>query len=111
MWVERAHGGGGAYLAVAKILGFHRNQVARAVAWQATTIAAVGVAVGVPTGVVVGRVAFTVLADAVSVPTVVVLSMVVLMAASAAILVANIAALAPSGVAARTRPAAVLRAE
>ena len=38
-----------------KVLGFVNGQVVSAVAWQATTLAVIGIAVGVPLGVVIGR--------------------------------------------------------
>ena len=38
-----------------KVLGFVNRQVASAVAWQATTVALIGIIIGVPLGVVVGR--------------------------------------------------------
>ena len=38
-----------------KTLGFVRRQVAFAVSWQTTTVAIVGIVVGVPVGIVLGR--------------------------------------------------------
>ena len=38
-----------------KVLGFVNRQVASAVAWQATTLALIGIVIGVPLGVVAGR--------------------------------------------------------
>lgn len=66
-----------------KVLGFVRRQAAFAVSWQTTTVAAVGL--------------------------VVVRGMVALAAATLA--VANLIATGPAIAAARTRPAALLRAE
>ena len=43
-------------LALLKALGFTRRQVSATVAWQATTVLAVGLVVGVPLGIVLGRV-------------------------------------------------------
>jgi putative ABC transport system permease protein len=98
-------------LAIVKCLGMRRGQVARAVGWQATTIALFGVAVGVPSGLILGRVAFAILTDSVTVPTQLVLTGAILAAAAGAVVVANLAAAGPAIVAARTRPAAVLNAE
>jgi ABC-type lipoprotein release transport system permease subunit len=42
-------------LAVLKTLGFVRSQVSAAVAWQATTVAVVALAVGMPLGFALGR--------------------------------------------------------
>lgn len=49
-------------LAILKTLGFVRGQVARTVAWQATTLMAVALIFGVPFDVVAGRGAWTLLA-------------------------------------------------
>ena len=38
-----------------KVIGFVRSQIAAAVCWQATTVAVVGLVIGVPLGVVAGR--------------------------------------------------------
>ena len=43
-------------LALLKTLGFERGQVRATLAWQATTLAIVGLAVGIPAGVFVGNV-------------------------------------------------------
>ena len=42
-------------LALLKTIGFVRRQLAAAVAWQATVAALVGIVVGIPLGIVVGR--------------------------------------------------------
>jgi ABC-type antimicrobial peptide transport system permease subunit len=39
-----------------KALGFVRRQVAAAVCWQASVVALVGIAIGVPAGIAAGRV-------------------------------------------------------
>ncbi len=51
-------------LALLKTLGFTRSQVQGVVAWEATTFAAVALLVGVPAGVVAGRWAWALFADA-----------------------------------------------
>jgi hypothetical protein len=99
-------------LAVLKTIGFTRPQVAAAVAWHATTVAAIGILVGLPLGLAVGRFSWNVFAgDLGVVPEVA--TPVVLTAAvvPAAILLANLIAVLPGWNAARTRPAIVLRAE
>src|SRR5205814_9707787 len=99
-------------LAVLKTLGFERVQVRATVAWQATTLAVIGLVVGIPLGVVVGKVIWGAVADnlgvsnAASVPVVV-----ALVSLPAAVLLANVIAALPAGAAARTLPAAVLRSE
>jgi hypothetical protein len=99
-------------LAVLKTLGFTRPQVIAAVASQATTIAAIGLIVGLPLGVGVGRFAWNVFADDLGVVpealTPIGLSALVV---PATIVLANLIAALPAQTAARTRPALVLRAE
>jgi hypothetical protein len=99
-------------LAILKTLGFDRGQVRAAVAWQATTLGVLGVVVGVPLGILVGRVAWKLVADDLGVTdriTVPVLALVV--AGLATIALVNIIAWFPARTAARTRPATVLRSE
>ena len=55
-------------LAILKTLGFTRRQVGASVAWQATTIAVVAVAVGLPIGVAAGRWAWNLVAEHLGVP-------------------------------------------
>jgi hypothetical protein len=99
-------------LAILKTLGFVRGQVRATVAWQATTLAAVALVVGVPLGIAAGRWAWTLFADGLGVVVVprvpgVAVGVVVV----AALVVANLVAAAPAHVAAHTRPARVLRSE
>ncbi|MGH9110703.1 MAG: FtsX-like permease family protein [Acidimicrobiales bacterium] len=99
-------------LAILKTLGFVRGQVAGTVAWQATTVVVVSLVVAVPLGVALGRWVWTLLADDMGVvarPQVPLLALAT--AAGAAVLLANAIALVPGQIAARTRPAAVLRSE
>jgi len=99
-------------LAVLKTLGFTRRQVGIAVAWQATTLAAVALLVGLPLGVAAGRWAWSLFAGQVGVidESVVPLAA-VLLAVPAAIILANLLAAIPGRFAARVRPALVLRSE
>ena len=99
-------------LAVLRTLGFARRQAAATVAWQATTFALVGLAVGLPLGLVAGRRSWTAVAEGIGIePTAVVpLSLVVGLAVGALVLL-NVVAAAPAWLAARVRPADVLRAE
>jgi hypothetical protein len=99
-------------LAVLKTLGFTRGQVIEAIAWQATTIAAVGLFVGLPLGVAVGRFAWHLFAtDLGVVPEAVTALGPTALIVPAAALLANLVAALPATAAARTQPAAVLRAE
>jgi ABC-type lipoprotein release transport system permease subunit len=95
-----------------KALGFSPRQLAAVVAWQSTVTAIVGVIVGVPLGIVIGRQLWTVFArniNAVPDPTVPVLS--VVLVALGALVFANVVAAIPGRIAARTPTAMVLRAE
>ena len=99
-------------LAVLRSIGFTRRQTRRAIAWQATLIAAVGIVVGVPLGIAAGRLTWRWLADGypiVYVPPFALLA--VLLVASVAIVLANALAAGPAHVAGRIRPAEALRVE
>jgi putative ABC transport system permease protein len=99
-------------LAILKTLGFVRRDVATAVAWQATTVVIVSLVVAVPLGVALGRWTWTLLADDLGVvarPQVPWLTITAVV--GAALVLANLIALVPGQIAARTRPASVLRSE
>jgi predicted lysophospholipase L1 biosynthesis ABC-type transport system permease subunit len=99
-------------LAILKALGFVRRQVSAAVAWQATTVALVALAVGLPLGVALGRWSWSLLADRIGVGAPPVTPGPALLAGVAGtVLVANLVAAWPGRVAARTRPAVALRSE
>jgi hypothetical protein len=99
-------------LALLKTIGFVRRQLAAAVAWQATTAAVVGIVIGIPLGIVVGRWLWDLFAEqinAVPYPTVSVPS--VVLVALGTVLLANLVAALPARSAARTSTAVMLRAE
>ncbi len=99
-------------LAVIKTLGFVQRQLSAAVAWQAIVAAFVGVIVGIPLGIVVGRqlwILFVRNIDAVPDPTVPVLS--VLAVGVGALVFAYLASVLPGQRAARVPTALALRAE
>ena len=99
-------------LAILRTLGFERRQVGAVVVWQATTVAAVGLLVGLPAGVAIGRFAWNLLATELGVaPDPVAPVSAALLIVPATILLANLVALPLGRIAARTRPAVVLRAE
>ena len=84
----------------------------RVVAWEATAFAAVALLLGLPLGVVAGRLAWAVFANAVGVAGQATVPLVlVLLAIPVTLVVANLIAAAPGWDAARLRPAAILRAE
>lgn len=99
-------------LAVLKVLGFARRQVSSTVIWQATTLAGLAVLAGLPLGVAAGRWAWVLVADRLGVvPVSVVPALILTLVALATVLAANLVAAVPAWMAARTRPATVLRAE
>jgi ABC-type antimicrobial peptide transport system permease subunit len=96
-------------LALLKALGFTRRQLSATVAWQATGIVTVGLLVGVPLGVALGRLTWNLFArqlDVLAEPAVprVAIAVIVL----AAVVAANALALLPAR-RARTLPAAMAR--
>jgi hypothetical protein len=98
--------------ALLKALGFTRRQLASTVAWQSTVAALLGVVIGIPVGIALGRWLWTVFADginAVPVPDVPVLD--VVLVAVGAVAFANLVALVPARIAARTPTAVLLRSE
>ncbi len=99
-------------LAVLRSFGFTRRQTRLAVAWQATILAALGLVVGVPLGIVAGRVVWRWVADdfpVVYVPPIEVIAIIVIV--PVALLVAQLLAAGPAHAATRIRPAETLRAE
>jgi len=100
------------HLAVLKALGFDRRQVLATIAWQATTLAALGLVVGLPLGVSLGRWAWTLFAEQIGVvPEPVTPLPLILLVVPASVLLANLVALLPARNAARTPAGLVLRAE
>jgi len=98
-------------LAVLKTLGFDRRQVRLSIAWQATTLAVVGLLVGIPLGVLVGTVAWRLVANGLGVAPIAVLPVAVALLIPAVILPVNLVAYFPARAAARTRPAVALQTE
>jgi ABC-type lipoprotein release transport system permease subunit len=99
-------------VAVLKTLGFTRAQVHGVVAWEATALAAAALLIGIPAGVIAGRWAWTLFADAVGVASQATVEVAfVLLAIPVTLVLANLIAVWPGWRAARLRPAAVLRAE
>jgi ABC-type lipoprotein release transport system permease subunit len=95
-----------------KVLGFVRYQVAAVVSWQATVVALVGIAAGVPLGIAAGRVLWQVFATNFGVVPLTVVEVVPVAALALGVLVvANVLAFVPALLAARSRPAELLRAE
>ncbi len=99
-------------LAVLRAVGLRPRQTAACIFWQAVTVAVVGLAIGIPAGVIVGRVSWRWVADSTPllyVPPVAALAIAI--AIPAAIVLANALAAFPARRAAGVRPAEVLRTE
>jgi hypothetical protein len=99
-------------LAMLKTLGFVGRQIRATVAWQATTIVLIALAIGIPLGVILGRWGWRLFAGQIEV---VPLPIVPVLLIPGALLIAlaagNLIAAFPAGSAARTQPALVLRSE
>jgi hypothetical protein len=99
-------------LALLKTLGFTRRQLAVTVAWQASVAAFVGIILGVPGGIALGRWLWDLFArDIYAVPRPSVPALEVLVVVGVTIVLANLVAALPGRMAARTATALVLRAE
>jgi hypothetical protein len=99
-------------LALLKTLGLTRRQVMAAVAWQASVILVIAALIGVPLGMAAGHWAWAAFATSLGAVPVTVVPVPALLAGIVVLLLAgNLLAAGPGAVAARTPPAAVLRAE
>jgi hypothetical protein len=99
-------------LALLKTMGMTRGQIRSVIAWQTTFTLAVAVVIGAPLGVLVGRWAWRSFAGSLgAVPVTVVPALVLVLGLVALLVAGNLLASAPATVAARTRPAAWLRAQ
>ena len=97
-------------LAVLRTLGFERKQLGGTLVWQACTIGILGLAAGVPLGIVAGRGVWRTVAGAIGVvdePTTPALAAAVVIVVGLAVV--NLAAVLPGRSARRVRAAAILR--
>jgi hypothetical protein len=93
-----------------KVLGFVNRQVAATVSWQATTVALIGIVVGVPLGVVAGEAVWNAFANNIgAVPVSAVPTWLVVTLAVGVLVVANLLAIGPALVATRSKPARLLQ--
>jgi hypothetical protein len=99
-------------LAVLRAIGFTRRDTRVAISWQSTLIAVIGAVVGIPLGIIAGRLLWKQLAEQFPVVYVPPLELVaVLLVIPVAIVVANLVAAGPAHAATRIRPATALRTE
>ncbi len=97
--------------AVLRSIGLTRRQVRSAVGWQAGTLTAVALGLGIPLGILCGRVAWRLFAGQLGILPVVVLPVMLVLMVPAALILAVAVAAVPGESAARARPAEILRSE
>jgi hypothetical protein len=99
-------------LAVLKTLGFKRRQVRTTVSWQAMTVAIVGLIIGLPAGIITGRVVWRHIADNLGIAnTATIPTVAIALLIPAALVIVNVIAFAPARTAAHTQPGVTLRSE
>lgn len=99
-------------LALLATLGFRRRQLAATVAWQATTLALVSLAIGIPLGIAAGRLVWRLVVDGFAGHLESTIPVLALLCVTALwLIVANMVAALPARAAARTNPATILREE
>ncbi|HTL86093.1 MAG TPA: FtsX-like permease family protein [Acidimicrobiia bacterium] len=99
-------------LAMLKALGFKPNQVRATITWQGTAIALIGLLIGLPLGVLLGRFAWRLAADGIGVATdatIPVLALALMIPLS--IVLVDLVALVRANAPARAHPAVALQAE
>jgi ABC-type lipoprotein release transport system permease subunit len=99
-------------LAILRTLGFNPHQARSTIAWQATILATIGLAGGIPLGVIVGRTAWHLVAESLGIAAITALPIVaILLLIPGAVLLANALAFLPARTAAHINPATDLRTE
>jgi ABC-type lipoprotein release transport system permease subunit len=98
-------------LALLRAIGFDRRQIRRIVAWQAATIALVALVIAVPLGIVVGRGVWLVFAERLGVVPEAIVPFSLVFLVPSVMAAALLIAVVPGRMAARGRPAAMLRTE
>jgi ABC-type lipoprotein release transport system permease subunit len=95
-----------------KVLGFLRRQIGAVVSWQATAVVLVGIVAGIPLGIAAGKAAWRLFATSFGVvPVSVVQTVPLVLLAVTVLAAANLLAVLPALLAARSRPADLLRTE
>jgi hypothetical protein len=98
--------------AILQSLGFTRRQIGASVAWQSTFTVALGALIGIPLGIIAGTWLWTAFAHHINVPAQPTVSIaLVLLVVAGALLLANVIAVGPRLIAAKTQPALLLQAE
>jgi FtsX-like permease family len=93
-----------------KVVGFVNGQVASSVGWQASTLALIGIVIGVPVGIAAGAAIWRAFAGNLgAVPVSVVPVWVIVVLAIGVAVVANLMAIGPALVATRARPSDLMR--
>jgi hypothetical protein len=101
-----------AELALLKTFGFERRQVRATLAWQATALAAVGLVIGIPTGILVGHLVWRAVANNLGIVDAVIMPFAAIaITVPAVVLLMNAVAYLPARSAARIWPAAALVTE
>jgi predicted lysophospholipase L1 biosynthesis ABC-type transport system permease subunit len=98
-------------LAVFKTIGFERRQVRAVVAWQATTLATIGLLVGFPAGILAGAFIWRRIAETLGVTSSMRYPASLLLVVPGVLLIVNAIAFFPAVAAARANPAVALRNE
>jgi len=97
-------------VALLKVLGFVRRQVLVATCWQAITVVAVGLVIGVPLGIVAGRVVWRLFASNLGAVPVAIIPVGLLFGVCAVIVIGGLVlAAVPAAFAIRVSPAEALR--
>jgi ABC-type lipoprotein release transport system permease subunit len=99
-------------IAVLRAIGLRPRQSAAVIFWQSVTVAMIGLGVGIPVGIVVGRLSWRWVADSTPLLYVApIAALAIALAIPAALALANLLAAVPARRAALVRPAEVLRTE
>lgn len=98
-------------LAILRTMGFTRRQLALTLVWQATAVIAVGIVIGIPLGIVIGRQLWDLFAGTIDVVPAPAVPWSIALVALGAIFLAVLVALLPGRMAASTPPGVVLHQE
>jgi hypothetical protein len=98
-------------LALLMTIGFDRRQLRRTIAWQSAAMASIAIVVGVPLGIIVGRLVWLAFAQHLGVVPEAVVPRILLLVPVGILLIAHAIASVPARLATRRSPATVLRAE